>query len=186
MAALVAPLAIGCSHSAGQSSTSTTSATSSTGAEVQTAAPDASPQGVASTNPESAQTQPPSVSISDKNGTVKSGQGAVDPSTLGVPLFPGAAQSQSGGNFSESDANGSAAIATLDANAGFDVVDAWYKSHVPPDAQATHFSVGGEATSSYEWASKDGKADRIVTINTNHGKPVITISMKISNATPGS
>ena len=135
---------------------------------------------VASPAPSATRTMP-AIRISDKHGTVNIGSGAVDPRELHVPLFPGATQSTGIGSFSDSDRNGSTAITTLDANASFDQVDAWYKKYVPSDAQPTHLSVGSESTASYEWTSADGRADRVVTINSNQGKPIITISVKLSN-----
>jgi hypothetical protein len=123
----------------------------------------------------------PEIRIADKHGIVNIGRGAVDPQSLHVPIYPGATQSSGIGSFSDSDANGSTAITTLDAQAPFDQVDAWYKSHLPADAQPTHITVGGESTASYEWTSADGSADRVVTINSNQGNPIITISVKISH-----
>jgi hypothetical protein len=123
----------------------------------------------------------PSIRIADKHGTVSIGRGAVDPLALHVPIYPGATQSSGIGSFSDSDANGSTAITTLDAHAPFDQVDAWYKTRVPTGAQPTHIAVGGESTASYEWTSADGSADRVVTINSNHGNPIITISVKITH-----
>lgn len=98
-----------------------------------------------------------------------------------MPLYPGATQSSGIGSFSDSDVHGSAAITTLDANAAFTQVDAWYKTHVPAGAQSNSLRVGGEMTSSYEWVSEDGRTDRVVTINTNHGSPIITISERTTN-----
>ena len=123
----------------------------------------------------------PVIRIADKHGTVVIGPGAVDPNRLQVPLYPGATQSSGIGSFSDSDPHGSTAITTLDANAPFTKVDAWYEMHVPADAQPTHLKVGTESTSSYEWTSVDGRADRVITINSNHGKPIITISLKITD-----
>ena len=123
----------------------------------------------------------PEIRISDKHGTVNIGRGAVDPRQLGVPLYPGATQSTGVGSFADADASGSTAITTLDAHASFAQVDAWYQAHVPSGAQPTHLTVGGESTASYEWTSVDGRADRVVTINSNQGSPIITISVKISN-----
>jgi hypothetical protein len=123
----------------------------------------------------------PAIRIADKHGIVNIGRGAVDPQSLHVPIFPGATESSGIGSFSDSDANGSTAITTLDAHAPFDQVDAWYKAHVPVDSQPTHITVGGESTASYEWTSADGSADRVVTINSNQGNPLITISVKITH-----
>ena len=156
---VVALLASGCSHASPGSSTG--------------------PAVYSSPSPQPTQTLP-SIRIADKHGIVIIGRGAVDPSTLHVPLFPGATQSTGIGSFSDSDPNGSTAITTLDAHASFGQVDAWYKSHLPASAQPTHLTVGGESTSSYEWTSADGRADRVVTVNSNQGKPIITISVKIS------
>jgi hypothetical protein len=124
----------------------------------------------------------PAIRIADKHGIVSIGRAAVDPRALQVPIYPGATQSSGIGSFSDSDASGSTAITTLDAHAPFDQVDAWYKSHVPAGAQPTHITVGGESTSSYEWTSPDGTADRVVTVNSNQGNPIITISVKISRS----
>jgi hypothetical protein len=162
--AFCALLAAGCSHSPDQ------------------AADTASPAAlVVSPSPLPTPTMP-SIRIADKHGIVSIGRGAVDPGTLHVPIYPGATQSSGIGSFSDSDANGSTAITTLDAHAPFDQVDAWYKTHVPAGAQPTHITVGGESTASYEWTSADGSADRVVTINSNQGSPIITISVKISHA----
>ncbi|HEY5094279.1 MAG TPA: hypothetical protein VII69_04075 [Candidatus Eremiobacteraceae bacterium] len=120
----------------------------------------------------------PTIRIADRHGIVSIGRGAVDPKTLHVPLYPGATQSSGIGSFSDSDAHGSTAITTLDANAAFALVDAWYKAHAPAGAQSNRLSVGREITVSYEWVSDDGRADRVVTINTNHGSPIITISQR--------
>lgn len=135
---------------------------------------------VGSPTPQATQTMP-EIRISDKHGTVNIGRAAVDPRGLGVPLYPGATQSTGVGSFSDVDASGSTAITTLDAHASFSQVDAWYQGRVPAGAQPTHLTVGGESTASYEWTSADGRADRVVTINSNQGSPIITISVKITN-----
>jgi hypothetical protein len=168
--ALGALLAAGCSRSQDQAAAT---------AAPSVAAAVASPSVETSPSPLPTQTTP-AIRIADKHGTVSIGSGAVDPRALDVPIYPGATQSTGIGSFSDSDANGSTMITTLDAHASFDQVDVWYKSHVPADAQPTHISVGGESTSSYEWTSVDGSADRVVTINSNQGKPIITISVKIT------
>jgi hypothetical protein len=168
--ALGALLAAGCSRAPDQAA-----AIASPSAAAEAASPS-----IAVIAPSPLPTQP-EIRIADKHGTVSIGSGAVDPRALDVPLYPGATQSSGIGSFSDSDANGSTAITTLDAHAPFDQVDAWYKSHVPASAQPTHITVGGESTSSYEWTSADGSADRVVTINSNQGNPIITISVKITH-----
>ncbi|HEY7980209.1 MAG TPA: hypothetical protein VID19_01900 [Candidatus Eremiobacteraceae bacterium] len=168
--ALGALLLVGCSQSPDQSAG--------------TASPAAigSPTPTPVVNPSPDQTMP-TIQIKDKHGTVSIGRGAVDLRTLHVPIFPGATQSSGFGSFSDSDANGSTAITTLDAHAPFEAVDAWYIAHVPPDVRPIRITVRGDSTASYEWISVDGTADRVVTINSNQGNPIITISVKVSHRT---
>jgi hypothetical protein len=125
---------------------------------------------------------PSSLTFSDKSGTVKIGQGAVDPSSLGVPLYPGAVQDPSSSSSSTA-ADGSTQITELSTADAYAKVNAWYKAHLPADAQTAHIEVGSESTSSYQWMRHDGRENRIVTISTNHGSPLITISVTIATAT---
>lgn len=157
------------------------------------AAPDggAAPQSSASNSPGGAEEQAsPSpaatvssasgaLSMSDHSGTVKIGRGAVDPSSLGVPLYPLAAQDPTG-SFSSSAADGLTEITTLDSTDPYASIVQWYKKVVPSDAQASSLNVGSESTTSFEWTRNGGREDRVVTINTNSGKPLITISLRIS------
>lgn len=126
---------------------------------------------------------PASLTFSDKSGTVKIGQGAVDPSSLGVPLYPGAVQDPSSSSSSVA-ADGSTKITSLSTADAYAKVNAWYKAHLPSDAQASHIDVGAESTSSYQWTRDDGRENRVVTISTNRGTPIITISVSIETATP--
>ncbi|HLJ82610.1 MAG TPA: hypothetical protein VKT51_00370 [Candidatus Eremiobacteraceae bacterium] len=126
---------------------------------------------------------PSSLTFSDKSGTVKIGQGAVDPSSLGVPLYPDAVQDPSSSSSSVA-ADGSTKITTLSTVDSYAQVNAWYKAHLPGDAQASHLSVGAESTTSYQWTRGDGRENRVVTVSTNYGKPIITISVSIDTATP--
>jgi hypothetical protein len=175
VAALAATMMIscaGCGHAAsgGNGAASPSPPESSTG----------SPASAASA-PVSTAT-PTSLTFSDKSGTVKIGQGAVDPSALGVPLYPGAVQDPSSSSSSTA-ADGRTEITTLSTVDAYAKVNGWYEAHLPADAQATNIHVGAESTSSYQWTRNDGREVRVVTVSTNHGKPVITISVTIATAT---
>jgi hypothetical protein len=163
---------VGCGHTAsgGNGAPDHTPLATNTGSPVTA---DSAPASTAS---------PSSLTFSDKSGTVKIGQGAVDPSSLGVPLYPGAIQDPSSSSSSRA-ADGSTEITTLTTADAYNKVDAWYKAHLPADAQATHIDVGAESTSSFQWARDNGRESRVVTISTNHGKPLITISVSIAAAT---
>ncbi len=146
-------------------------------ASTESPVPEVSTQATTSTS------TPSSLTLSDKSGTVKIGEGAVDPSSLGVPLYPGAVQDPSSSSSSTA-ADGSTQITALSTIDTYAKVIAWYKAHLPADAQASSLNVGDESTSSYQWTREAGREVRVVTISTNYGKPVITISVTIATAPP--
>ena len=111
---------------------------------------------------------------------VKIGRGAVDPRSLGAPIYPGAVQDPSG-SFSSLASDGLTEITTLDSADSYASILAWYKKQIPADAHVSDINVGRESTTSFEWTRNAGRDDHILTINTNHGKPLITISLSISN-----
>jgi hypothetical protein len=175
VAALAATTIVSCAG-CGHAASGGTGATDHTPLATSTASPDTAVSAPVST------ATPSSLTFSDKSGTVKIGQGAVDPSSLGVPLYPGAVQDPSSSSSSTA-ADGSTEITTLSTADAYAKVHEWYKAHLPADAQATHIDVGAESTSSYQWTRNDGRENRVVTISTNHGKPVITISVTIATVT---
>ncbi len=171
LAATIGLLGAGCGHSA-----------PSGGAAAQTPV-GASPQPIALSASPASNSTPAALSFSDKSGTVKIGRGAVDPDAMRIPLYPGAVQDPTSSSSSTA-AGGSVAITALDTGDSYAAVVAWYREHVPAGAQVTHLHVGGESTMSYDWTQNGGREDRTVTISTNHGKPIITISLRIQFTSP--
>ena len=80
------------------------------------------------------------VTVQSSAGTLTMGQSAVDASKLGVPVYPGATQSQ--GGFAYNGSHGSGQMTSLTTSDGFDKVYAWYKSRLPADAEKMKSSSG--------------------------------------------
>lgn len=113
-----------------------------------------------------------------KEGKLTVGQGAVDVSKLGAPLYPGATQTQDNSSISVTTANGSGMMASFTTNDTFAAVDAWYKAHLPKGSEKMNVTQGGSSIAEFTMAentpnqtlvmitAKDGKTQIVIT----HGK----------------
>ena len=161
--ALALSLAACTSHKTESTSTTTTGAESSATAD---AGSGAGPAATAEAS-ESDKT----VTVTTKEGTATSGQGAVDLSSLGVPIYPGAKEGE--GSFSVKGATGSGAVTTLSTPDSFDKVYEWYKSQLPADSEKMKISAGGASTAEFVVAQSEDKSVG----------STVTISQKGSEAT---
>jgi putative lipoprotein len=120
--------------------------------------------------------------ITTSSGQVTVGQGAVDAGKLGVPLYPGAQQSENGA-LSMSGQQGSGEMVTLTTKDNFDQVYSWYKSQLPADAEKMKVSDAGESMATF--AVGDPTKEQTSVIIT--GKPdetSILISHEVKNISP--
>jgi hypothetical protein len=113
-----------------------------------------------------------------KEGKVTVGQGAVDVSKLGAPLYPGASQSADNGSISVTTASGSGVMASFSTNDPFDKVYAWYQAKMPMGSEKMHVSQSGSSIAEFLTAentanqtlvmvsSKDNQTQIVIT----HGK----------------
>ncbi len=113
-----------------------------------------------------------------KEGKVTVGQGAVDVSTLGAPLYPGATQSEENGSISVTTSSGSGTMASFSSDDSFDKIYSWYQTHMPKGSEKMHVSQSGSSIAEFTTAedtpnqtlvmitSKDNKTQIVIT----HGK----------------
>src|SRR5215470_5973012 len=71
-----------------------------------------------------------SVTFQSKEGTAKLGVGAVDPQSLGLPIYPGA-QPNGNGSLSSETSQGKSQMLTMETADPFDKVYAFYKDKMP-------------------------------------------------------
>lgn len=75
--------------------------------------------------------------------------GAVDPSKLGAPLYPGASQTQENSSFSVTSSKGSGTMASFTTTDKFPAVEAWYKAHMPKGSEKMNVNEGGASIAEF-------------------------------------
>ncbi|HEV7179374.1 MAG TPA: hypothetical protein VGN11_05855 [Candidatus Baltobacteraceae bacterium] len=86
--------------------------------------------------------------VDTKDGTMTVG-GDVDPASLGAPIYPGANKNGSG-NIAVSGANGAGAMASFKTGDPFDKVYAFYKAHLPADAEKSKVEENGTMVAAFQ------------------------------------
>jgi len=121
-----------------------------------------------------------SVTWQSKEGTTKIGPGAVDPQSLGLPIYPGA-QPNGNGSISGETAQGKSAILTMDTTDPFDKVYAFYKDKMPAGSEKSHVSMAGNQMAMFEVPSSADKATKSVTLTGAGNKTniVLVVGTKI-------
>jgi len=110
-----------------------------------------------------------------KEGKVTVGQGAVDVSKLGAPLYPGARQRENNGSISVTSASGSGAMASFSTNDSFAKVYTWYKAHLPKGSEKMHASQSGSSIAEFTMAENTANQTLVmVTAKNNATQIVIT------------
>jgi hypothetical protein len=113
--------------------------------------------------------------ITTQSGSVKMGENAVDPASLGLPVYPGASTAE-GGGWSMQSKEGGGQIVTLTTTDSFDAVEAWYKSKMPADSEAMNMKSGDSASAVFK-VGKDTDSDQsTVMINGEKDKTTITLT----------
>jgi hypothetical protein len=104
---------------------------------------------------------PASMSVHTKDGDATIG-GAVDPSKLGAPVYPGATTDpNSQGSLSASTSSGSTVIATFQTPDSFDKVYDFYKAQMPAGSEGMKMSAGGVSTAAWQ-VGTDGGPDIVL------------------------
>ena len=114
------------------------------------------------------------VSIQSKEGSVVLGQNAVDPNTLGLPVYPGAIASE-GGSLAATTKEGTAKVVTLQTKDSFDKVYAFYKAKMPAGTETSHMTAGGTSMAAFTMGSSTDKEHKSVSITATGDKVSITL-----------
>lgn len=121
-----------------------------------------------------------SVTVQASGGTITAGKNAVDPSKVGLPVYPGAAADESGA-MSATGAQQSGALVSLKTSDPFDKVYAWYKSHMPANAQTMDSTSGGTSVASFVEGDSSDKEQKSVTITSSSEGTTITLMSATKN-----
>ena len=111
--------------------------------------------------------------VTTKEGTVTEGAGAVDPSKLGAPVYPGATAGEGGMQMAAT--TGSSAVAAFSTGDSFEKVYGWYQNHLPSGSEKMKVSAGGQDTA--EFVTGDADKDQVaVMITAKDGRTQIVIT----------
>jgi hypothetical protein len=114
------------------------------------------------------------VTVQASGGTIIEGKNAVDPSKVGLPVYPGASADESGA-MSGTSAQGSGTLVSLKTSDAFDKVYGWYKSHMPANAQTMQSTSGGTSVGSFVEGTSSDKEQKSVTITSSSEGTTITL-----------
>lgn len=88
------------------------------------------------------------VKFSSPQGTAIIGRGAVDPKALGLPLYPGAIQAQTGALVTHTK-EGTNHVVSLTTKDAFDKVYQWYRAQLPSGSEQSHMEAAGGSVASF-------------------------------------
>lgn len=110
-----------------------------------------------------------------KEGKVTVGQGAVDVTKLGAPLYPGATQTEDNGSITVTTASGQGSMASFTTTDPFAKVEAWYKAQLGKDAEKMSVNQGGNAVA--EFVTSENTANQtLVMVSSKDNKTQIVIT----------
>lgn len=108
-------------------------------------------------------------------GSVSIGKGAVDPSKLGAPVYPGASQDSEGG-MSMNGSEGSGAMAAFKTTDPFDKVYDYYKGQLPAGSEKLKVSQGDSSMASFQIGDDKSPDQTTVMITAKNGETDILIT----------
>ncbi len=120
------------------------------------------------------QTSVQRATVQTNEGKVTMGQGAVDPASLGLPVYPGATPSEAG-SYSLTAQQGSAQIVTIETKDPYDKVVAFYKANLPAGTQSVLAGSGTGATAQFAVGKASDKVHKQIIIAQSGGTVKITM-----------
>lgn len=115
------------------------------------------------------------VTVQSSEGTMRMGKGVVDPATLGVPIYAGAAQDE--GALSMTGAKGAAQMTSFTTPDSFDKVYAFYHARMPAGSEKMKFVEGDSSVAEFVTGSdKPGQMQTMVMISRKGDKTAIVVS----------
>ena len=104
--------------------------------------------------------------------SINMGKNAIDPARLGLPIYPSAAGNVTGA-MASTGAYGLNAMVALKTSDSFDKVYAWYKSHMPANAQVTRSTSGSTLIATFvEGTSKDKEVKSVTLVSFPQGATI--------------
>lgn len=119
--------------------------------------------------------QSQTVTYGNGQGSVTVGKNAVDPASLGLPVYPGAIASETGG-YSAQTAQGTGQAVLLSTTDPFDSVYNYYKAHMPAGSEQMHMTSNGSELAEFMIGKTGDKDQKAVEITGESGKTSIMLT----------
>jgi hypothetical protein len=103
------------------------------------------------------------------------GKGAVDPASLGLPVYPGATESDTSVSLNPSARTGGGQMVMLATPDSFDRVYAYYKEHMPAGSEKAKVSAGGVQLATFQIGNLHTKDAKSVVIQASGSKVLIQL-----------
>lgn len=115
------------------------------------------------------------VTVNSSQGTATYGKGAVDPASLGLPVYPNATASDTAGYAAETK-EGSGRVVVMATTDSFDKVYAWYRSQMPAGSEQMHMTSGNGDVATFAEGKQGDKTQKAVQISSAGDKTSIVLS----------
>jgi len=122
-------------------------------------------------------------SIQSQEGQMTVGQGAVDASKLGAPIYPGATQSSDQAAANINVASGSSALAAFSTSDSFDKVYSWYKERMPAGSEKARFTQGTSSMAEFV-TGQQPTGQTMVMVTQKGAQTQITITHSVQKRSP--
>jgi len=114
--------------------------------------------------------------VKGAEGEVKFGKGAVDPASLGLPVYPGAKPSDQNSVSMNSTAKGEGGqMVMLTTDDSFDKVYGFYKAQMPAGTEKMKVATGGSQMATFQEGESGSKDSKTVMIQETAGKVTIQL-----------
>jgi len=120
------------------------------------------------------------VTVQGNGKTVTEGKNAVAPSTIGLPVYPGASATQ-GGSMSATSRQGSGAVIVLKTSDPFDKVYSWYKLKMPAGSQQMETTAGTTSEAEFTIGATSDKQQKTVLITSGSDGTSIMLTAATKN-----
>jgi len=119
-------------------------------------------------------------SVQTHGGSMSMGKNAVNPATMGLPIYPGATANVNGA-LSGTSAQGSSQLISLQTSDPFDKVFAWYKSRMPENPQNARSASGKISIGEFFEGTSSDRQWKSVTLTSLPAGTTITLRSMMRN-----
>ena len=120
--------------------------------------------------------------VTTNQGTVSMGQGAVDTSKIGIPIYPGATAGNGGWSVQSKQSSGQ--VVSLTTSDSFSKVEAWYKTQLGSDTERMNVTEGNTSSAVFQVGKESDADQKSIEITSDGTKTTIVLSHKTTAPSP--